>query len=127
MVGLGPTIQPSACSGAFGTMDPRAKPEDDTRGAPKLSSGPRRSGAPGSRGPICTPANGERVQRVNETRARTQREWCSLATPHSQEKHLSCLEVDDLATYKVYRCMAKTNVHALPRTPPRTWERLIRQ
>jgi len=29
MVGLGPTIQPSANSDACGALDPRAKPEDD--------------------------------------------------------------------------------------------------
>ena len=29
MVGLGPTIQPSAMFGAFGRLDPRDKPEDD--------------------------------------------------------------------------------------------------
>jgi hypothetical protein len=32
MVGLGPTIQPSASSGACGALDPRDKPEDDTGG-----------------------------------------------------------------------------------------------
>src|SRR5262245_41818429 len=31
MVGLVPTIQPSANAGAMGEMDPRDKPEDDTR------------------------------------------------------------------------------------------------
>jgi hypothetical protein len=30
MVGLGPTIQPSARSDMRGTLDPRDKPEDDT-------------------------------------------------------------------------------------------------
>jgi hypothetical protein len=30
MVGLGPTIQPSASSGACGALDPRDKPEDDS-------------------------------------------------------------------------------------------------
>jgi hypothetical protein len=29
MVGLVPTIHPSACSGVRGALDPREKPEDD--------------------------------------------------------------------------------------------------
>jgi hypothetical protein len=33
MAGLVPAIQPSACSGARGEMDPRDKPEDDKRRA----------------------------------------------------------------------------------------------
>jgi hypothetical protein len=43
MVGLGPTIQPSAGSEACGTRDPRDKPEDDTDvwrpGLPNLAIG----------------------------------------------------------------------------------------
>jgi len=31
MVGLVPTIHPTACSGARGWLDPRDKPEDDGR------------------------------------------------------------------------------------------------
>jgi hypothetical protein len=30
MVGLVPTIHPTACSGACGGLDPRDKPEDDS-------------------------------------------------------------------------------------------------
>lgn len=39
------------------------------------------------------------------------------------------LAIDESVTYKLYRWMPKSNVHALPRKPPRPWEllRIIRR
>ncbi len=133
MVGLGPTIHPTACSGASGELDPRDKPEDDSGAGPARRrphpsqrphvDWPGRGGRPAhrrglrTRGPLRGPSHPSRPAAPDGPRPRVSRrvyeQWagCVARCAGSQsESHLPRLRLSPRSAPVRQRCASEMRV-----------------